>query len=572
MSFANRNSLQIIQSLLFIFFSVFASAQSTYIPLGDKQYDLLNRLEIKTPIQGSSFFSVKPYSRKAIVEQVENIDSILQTNNNYANLTDIDKYNIQRLLMDNSEWSKPRDYYLSKKPVFGKNGIYKTKDNLLEVNNDDVFYTVNPILYLSAGKEKGNGKTLYQNTRGLEVRGMIDRRVGFNISFTDNQERDPAYVMNYIKLNNALPGEGNFKQALFNNKAGIDYFDARGSATWSVTKYIDMQFGFDKNFIGDGYRSLLLSDFSNSATFIKINTKLGKFNYENLFMELYQPHLHTGDNVLPRKYARFSDLSVNATNWLNVGVFEGLIFGRTDHYPYQYFVPVIFLRYGNTQSGFSDNQLIGFHAKANIAHTVQLYGQLALENLSGVFKSNGFWGNQNGIQLGLKYPDVFGIKNVDLQLEMNQVRPYTYASSDSISNYTHYNQPLAHPLGANFREFLAIAKYQPLPKLRLEGQIFHYTKGLDSLTSEDVNVNFGANPFEDYDNRPADSGFKIGDGDKVNCNIVCGVISYELKENMFIDFTGIYRNYKLASSVKKQNTTAVMVSFRWNIARRNFNF
>ena len=51
-------------------------------------------------------------------------------------------------------------------------------------------------------------------------------------------------------------------------------------------KYLDFQFGYDKNFIGNGYRSLFLSDFGNSYLFLKINTRIWKFNYLNLFMEL----------------------------------------------------------------------------------------------------------------------------------------------------------------------------------------------------------------------------------------------------------------------------------------------
>jgi hypothetical protein len=57
-----------------------------------------------------------------------------------------------------------------------------------------------------------------------------------------------------------------------------------------------------------------------------------------------------------------------------------------------------------------------------------------------------------GLQLGAKYINALGIKNLDLQLEYNRVRPFTYSHRDSVANYTHYNQPMAHPLGANFSE------------------------------------------------------------------------------------------------------------------------
>jgi hypothetical protein len=558
-----------IFSVIFSGSAFLAMAQSTYIPLGDKQYDVLERLQIKTGLAGLNFADDKPYSRKEVAQQVEMVDSILKTNPNFGKLTDADKNGILNLLMDNSEWSKPRDYYLSKKPVFGANGIYKTKDNLLEVNNPDLFITVNPVVYFAAGKEQADGKLIYQNTRGITVRGLIDQKVGFNIYFTDNQERDASYVMQYVLDNKALPGEGNFKTTVANTKSTLDYFDARGSATWSIAKRVDMQFGFDQNVIGDGYRSLFLSDFSNSATFLKMSTHLWKFNYENILMELYLPHTATGNDIFNRKYARFSDLSINATKWLNAGVFEGMIFDQENNFNAQYLVPVIFFTpFGN--AGNNSNALIGLHARANVAKAFQFYGQLAIDklNTSQTFNGKGWWGNQNGFQLGGKYIDAFGLKNTDLQLEFNEVRPFTYAADDNVANYTHYNLPLAHPLGANFQEIVAILKLHPANKWYITGQIIHYIHGLDS-----AGVNFGGNIFENYNTRTSDYGFTVGGGDEATCNIINGVVSYELKENMFLELGGIYRTFKLASDASGQkNVTMVNFTFRWNIARRDFNF
>ena len=110
MRFCTKNYLQIIQSVcLLVFFSCpfLTQAQTNYIPYGSKDYNLLDRLEIKTRLEGLSYSTVKPYPRKQVVEQVELIDSLLQANNgNYAGITATDAYNIQSLLMGNSEWSK----------------------------------------------------------------------------------------------------------------------------------------------------------------------------------------------------------------------------------------------------------------------------------------------------------------------------------------------------------------------------------------------------------------------------------------------------------------------------------
>jgi hypothetical protein len=565
----SRKCVQIIQSLLCVLFltsSITLFSQTNYTPLGLKDYEILDRLEIKTRNENLSFSTVKPYMRRANVRSVEAIDSMLQLNPDYANITEIDKYNMQNLLMNNSEWSKPRDYYKSSKPVL--NALYKTKGNLLEVNNPDLFLAINPILYLTAGKENGNDKMLFQNTRGLSARGMISKRVGFNIIFTENQERTPRFVNRWIQAHTAVPGVGNYKNRKYSNERIVDYFDARGSVSWNVAKYIDMQFGFDKNFIGAGYRSLFLSDFSNSATFLKINTRIWKFNYENLFFELYTPHGLGGDDLFPRKYARMNHLSINATKWLNVGVFESVVFGRENHFDFQYLIPVMFIRPAESNLGSADNSMVGFDAKANVAGKFQFYGQYFLDELivKELVNNRGWWGNKQGYQLGVKYIDAFGLKNVDLQLETNRMRPYTYSHRDSISNYTHYNQPLAHPLGANFQEFIAIAKAQPFKKVYLQGKLIHYYQGLDS-----AGVNFGSNPFLSYNTRPRNYGFKVGDGTKATCNILSMVASYELTQNMFIDLTGFFRAYKI-KGLETEKTTTASISFRWNIGRREFIF
>jgi hypothetical protein len=96
-------------------------------------------------------------------------------------------------------------------------------------------------------------------------------------------------------------------------------------------------------------------------------------------------------------------------------------------------------------------------AKWNFLKRFQLYGQLMLDEFvfsELVTNNQGWWANKYGIQAGLKYIDAFGIDHLDLQAEYNQVRPYTYTHRDSSAYYAHYDTPLAHPLGANFKELI----------------------------------------------------------------------------------------------------------------------
>lgn len=561
--------MQIIKSartLLFILFPVCSFSQTSYIMQGTKQADFLKRFEIKSGDPMLNYSTIKPYSRRLTTKQVELADSLIQAGDASAeNYTEIDKYNIQSFLMNNSEWSKPRESYLSKHPVL--KSFYINKANLYEVNTPDFFLAVNPAVQYQQSFEKGNTQKLFYNSRGITLRGIIGRKIGFDFYLTDNQERDPIYVQQWISNNTAVPGARFYKN--FKAAGGYDYFDGRGSISFNASKYIDIQLGYDRNFIGDGYRSLFLSDFSPNAFFLKINTRIWKFNYENLFMELIPDSRRaSGNAVLPRKYFRMNYLSLNATKWLNVGIFDAVMFGRKDHFDFQYLIPVLFLRPAESDIGSGDNALVGMNIKANIKKKVQLYGQLLLDEFVAkeLTKNHGFWANKFGYQLGLKYPDAFGINNLDIQLENNRVRPFTYSHFDSVADYSHYNQPFAHPLGANFQEYIAILKYQPLPHLYLQAKAIHYSQGLDSLGKD-----YGSNVKRNYKDRSRDYGYFVGQGNNVKSLTTSLLASYEVFENFFLDANVQNRTYKVQLG-GNQKTTVFSLGFRWNMARRDFDF
>ncbi|MEO8412521.1 MAG: hypothetical protein ABI472_02635 [Ginsengibacter sp.] len=571
--------MQIIKSLvtLLVFICpLIVKAQTTYLPEGSKEYQFIDRLEIKEGKNTDlNFSTLKPYSRRAIVQEAEFLDSarmaysnsLTSDNNEWAglNLTKIDEYNLHSILMNNSEWvTGSKESFLSKKPVL--KGLYITKPNLLEVNVKDFFLALNPVVSYAMSKESSNDENVFYNKRGITARGRIADRIGFSTTLTDNQERGPIFFQNRVNEFHAVPGVGFYKKF---KTTGVDYFDARGYVTFNATKYIDVQFGYDKNFIGNGYRSLFLSDFGNSYLFLKINTKIWKFNYQNLFMELMPEYLKSGDNLLDRKYAAMHHLSMNITKWLNVGVFESVIFGRKNRFDFEYLNPIIFLRHIEGTVGSPDNAFAGADFKVNVAHHFQFYGQLLLDEfiLKEITKNNGYWANKYGYQLGAKYVDAFTIKNLDLGFETNRVRPFTYSHNDSVANYTHYNQPLAHPLGAGFQEFIGIAKYQPAPKWYVNARAIYYYQGLDS-----AGENFGSNPFELYTTRGNDFGYYIGSGNKIKVLNASLSVSYELTENLFVEASYLYRKTSATIGAGSGNTSVFGIGIRWNAARREYDY
>lgn len=547
-------------------FPLISWSQSTYLPQGNKHQPFLDRLEIRLQRNLQlNVESAKSLNRRTAVNVGEYADSLYKAG--ALELSKVDQYNLQSLLMNSSEWVQgDKSSFLSRKSLW--NTFYKTKANMVEVNEKDFFLAANPVFQgqLSEATDY-DGKRIFLNTKGISVRGMIANRIGFSAYAVDNQERGPQFLQDRIASTNAVPGVGFYKRY---NQTGVDYFDARGSINFTAAKYLDFQFGYDKQFIGNGYRSLFLSDFGNSYLFLKISTRIWKFDYTNLWVELTPQtiRINQGDKLLDKKYAAIRHLSLQATKWLNVGLFEAVTFGRRNHFDFTYLNPVMFLRVSEQQNGSADNAIVGFDFKANVAKKFQFYGQWSIDEFvqKELRAGNGWWGNKFGVQLGAKYIDAFKVKNLDLQGEVNLVRPFTYSHNDSVTNYTHYNQPLAHPLGANFVEAIGIIRYQPIPKLTTSARVIIWNQGTDT-----ANSNFGTDIFKMNYTRSGDYGYKLPAGPKstgVNAQLL---VSYELKENLFVDGSVLIRKLK-SDVITDRNTNLFTLGLRLNMYRREYDY
>jgi len=122
-----------------------------------------------------------------------------------------------------------------------------------------------------------------------------------------------------------------------------------------------------------------------------------------------------------------------------------------------------------------------------------LYGQFLLDDLNISKQKDadsnyeeGFFQNKYAYQLGLKGK----IKDVKYLIEYNQVQPYTYGHRTILQNYSHMNQALAHPLGANFKELINILEIRK-GKWTYKIKTMFANVGLDSLSTH-----YGQNIFE----------------------------------------------------------------------------
>ena len=564
----------VARHIIILILPCFAFSQSTYLPQGSQYEHFLDRLGIKWQTNPElNIFTPKPISRQVAVNVSEEADSLSKfyPYDEFYHLNNTDQTMLHSLLMNNSEWVHGSQASFKSKKPFLKT-FYKTPANFAAVNEKDFFLAIDPVLQEQQSFQSGNSEHEYLNTKGLTFRGLIGDHLGFSSYITDNQERGPDYFTSRVTASGypAVPGTGYFKY--FNgSSSAFDYWDARGSINFDFWKYFTLQFGYDKNFIGNGYRTLFLSDYAAPYLFLKLNLRIWKLNYQNILMELISQHL-PGDYLYPKKYAVVHHLSVNATKWLNLGLYSNIAFSRGDHFEFSYLNPVIFIPAAQQGNGSPDKTTIGFDFKANVGHVAQFYGQLLFNEFVWSQIKNysaGWWGNKQGLQLGFKYVDLFNIKNLDFQAEMNLMRPYSYSHDDTVANWSHYNQSLAHPFGANFQEYIGILRYQPTYKWVIELKCIYNKQGLDS-----AGVNFGSNILLNYNTRPRDYGFSIGSGIPATVVNTTAYVSYQWKENVFLEGTLMYRTYTEydpAATIRK-NSTMFTLGLRINMFRRMYDY
>lgn len=567
--------------LFFVLLNILCAApsfgQSANAPFDLDYYHLLDRYEIKQKNFSPAFYSgFKPFSRQSIATFAEGLSA------DSVNRTDVDLFNIGYLLNDNWEWTDKADND-RRKPILKY--FYKKNSDALFVKTKDFDFHLSPIAHFSLGVDPEFDGTTYTNTRGVRLRGSIGKKIGFFTSFTENQMRFAGYVQRQIDSTNAVPGERFWKVlakssrniAQFRVTDAVDFSQVRGYVTFVPIGPVQLQIGHDRHKIGHGHRSLLLSGQTPDYFFLRINTKVWKFQYTNLYAQLNTRAPTVTNQLLPKKFMALHHLSINILPNLNVGLFESVMFGRDsiqNQFELEYLNPLIFYRTVELSLGDADNVNLGLDFRWNFLKNLQLYGQLLLDDFTFTEwrKKSGWHGNKIGTQIGLKYIDVARIPHLDLQIEYNSIRPYTYAHVryPQGANHQHYGQALAHPLGANLREMLATLRYQALRRLQLTATFIAARQGEDAAP----NQNNGGNIFLDYNkNRTSDYGHKTGQGTPSTLLFTDFTVSYQPFHNFFIDLKLLVRNKETPDkTLIFSNTVFPSLSLRWNTAQRRLEF
>jgi len=310
-------------------------------------------------------------------------------------------------------------------------------EHLVEVQSKDYWFTLDPVIDFSAGANtKSDHKGTFNNTRGVYLQGGLGNKLNFSATVLESQGRFPDYFNQFAESlkpfgpdPGIIPGRGIAKRF---KKDAYDFPVAEGYLSYAPADFLSIQFGHGKNFIGDGYRSLLLSDNASPYPYLKLNTKFWKIKYTNTWMWLrdVRPEV-TEDGAFLTKYMANHYLSWNITKKFNLGLFESVMWTNTNDrgFDINYLNPVIFYRATEFATGpDAGNAIIGLSSKYKWNDKLNLYGQFILDefSLGDVKGGNKSWKNKFGFQFGAKYYNAFDVKNLLLQFEYNRVRPYTY--------------------------------------------------------------------------------------------------------------------------------------------------
>ena len=426
-------------------------------------------------------------------------------------------------------------------------------EHLVRLQGKDYWFTIDPIFDFEVGKDTdADFNTTYNNTRGIYIQAGIGKNFNLFTSIFESQGRFPQYYNDYAESIRTfgdpaiIPGRGIAKRF---KKDSYDYPVAEAYLSYAPADFINVQFGHGKSFIGDGYRSLFLSDVATPSPFLKLNTKFWKLKYTNTWLWLRDVRPETEvDGAFLSKYMATHYLSWNATKRLNIGLFESVIWAKNDNrgFDVNYLNPIIFYRAIEFETGQdAGNALVGISSKYKWNDNINAYAQLIVDefSLNDVTGGDKSWKNKFGYQLGVKYYDAFKMKNLLLQAEYNRVRPYTYSHNTIFLNYGHNNQSMAHLWGSNFSELVLIGRYH-YKRWFANAKAIIGTRGLDFNSITDT-FSYGGDIFRDYNDRPSDLGIEVNQGNKTNTfytNLQAGyLVNPATNLKFFVDLT--YRSF-----------------------------
>ncbi len=456
--------------------------------------------------------------------------------------------------------------------IFNDNFLtFRSQDSTVEVH-------VNPLFNFEVGKDFNQDDThgTYINSRGLYLDGHLGKNFWFYVDFIEEQSDFARYYNHLTDSLGVVPGLSRSR-----NNSYYDYEISNGYIAFNVGEYVDIQIGKYKTFLGDGYRSLLLSDAAVALPSFKMNLRFLGAKYMFLMTQARQSGKSSermyGKFTRRAKYCFSHYLEWNMGRRFTLGVFENVT--QASYYSsdstyrapdIDYIMPFSIFRPSEFNAGSPDKMLVGATAKFICTNWLTIYGQFVLNEfrIKELLSGNNWWANKYGFQIGSRLTNIFKLNGLDLQFEYNAIRPYVYSQYTSASNYTHLGQCLAHPAGANLREGIAILTYQH-GRWRGRLQLNKLVYGDDYKNSD---TSYGHNPNVHSNLRPSDYGIKTLQGLKTEVRYLDAQASFIINPRNMMNLTLGLRTRSRSSDQTDELSKHVYFALRWSLMSRYYDF
>jgi len=479
--------------------------------------------------------------------------------------------------IENSEiyFKDEKEVHSSVKPILGfqkftytssRLHFYKYKGDVNIMRNynpaDRSVISIYPITNLTAGVELQNNSVNLSYTGGLGA-GIDIARSKFFIS---------GKFMPYVNSGGFL---GDSIQSKYDQDYGTERSLANGLfhrseliAAYKPNDIFTFSGGYGKNFFGEGYRSLLLSDNAASNPFVKVETDFAGIKYVNLYNMWKDNSIDPFNKSLDiTKFSAMHYLSWNITRDINLSIFETVVWQANDTitnrgFDFNYINPVVFYRPVEYGLGSSDNVLLGMNFSYKLNDHNNFYTQFVLDEflLSEIKARSRWWANKYGVQVGYK-SNSFIKDSLYFQLEFNLVRPFTYSHKLSNHAYGHMNASVTHPLGSNFMEVTNIVSHK-IGRHRFTNKITFASYGSDYDSTS-----YGQDIFKSYTLRDGTYDHLLMQGLRTNILNESFIYEYPILPEIDMYLTATY-NWRMSNnSIETHHYHTLMIGIKsriWN--------
>lgn len=446
-------------------------------------------------------------------------------------------------------------------PFLEREEVLLTRDSSLVIPQTGLRTRVRPLADLAVGAallpEAG---AAFNGYGGLQADAFIGDRWFFRVGYLAAGLNRPDHLVALDQRTGTLQGFGR-SAALVNGRFA---HMLTGTAGMRIGKHFSLEAGREKHFWGDGYRSPVLSHNAAPMPYARLTTRVWRVKWVNLWTMLDDFNLETSEQR--RKFMAIHGLSWDITPDFNLQLYEAVVWQTNDQlvnrgFDYAYLNPLIFYRPIEFSKGSADNMLLGFAMRHRLGKRGQVYTNVYLDEfmISELRARTQWWGNKYAIQFGFKGFDIF-TKGHHVLSEINLARPFMYTHGSVVQAYAHSNLALAHPLGANFIEWINRSRIT-----RGETTV-STTLSLAAFASDPEGENLGNDILTSYRNPTRIRGNSLLQGKRSNLAFIETEISRPIGLANFLGFVQIGARHLQS----RENTTTdfwVFVGLRSALVR-----